>query len=132
MANGQSQSSNTSAQSMSNNINASQFFPIPLNATSAPFMQVPTSIPSSTSSDSNQRQSESSQTSSRPVHLRPPMPAPPTMPTVMPMPMIPSPFMSAPPELLPVDPYLPCHSRHFLTRRNQPNIPNQVYITFVL
>jgi len=39
------------------------------------------------------------------------------MPPVMPIPLLPPHFPPGPADLLPVDPYLPCHSRHFLARR---------------
>jgi hypothetical protein len=62
-----------------------------------------------------------------------PMPAPGTVPPVMPVPIIPPQFAAGPADLLPVDPYLPCNSRHFMVRRstnavNQSNVNSQVPI----
>jgi hypothetical protein len=65
-----------------------------------------------------------------------PMPVPGTVPPVMPVPIIPPHFATGSADLLPVDPYLPCNSRHFFARRasgtaNQSNASIQVLLLFI-
>ena len=106
--------------------------PASLSSTPFPLFSMPqtASTPASSASTGQQETTENSNRTAPVQTLDSPTVGP--MPPVMPMPFLHPHVASGPADFLPVDPYLPCHSRHFLARRaanaaSQANAAHQVY-----